>query len=317
MSAEKLSKETLNHYLLGDLSENEAEKVEARYFADPAFLCELIAARDDLLDAGVRGELPTLEMQKLNARLQVLPALRDQAAFAHSLQQALAQPAAENDQTGPATASALPTPATTSRITQSKAWFALPRWVWSMAVLCLLLSVTWIGLKLTERGREASFQKAAQSAYPHASPALPTGIEKQTPSLPDLVAAAPPKAPLPALKQSSPVHKPGISVATFVLSAGLVRGAQEAPELVVATAKTINLQLELAPPLEHPQQALLENDAGTLVWQQRPLRVQTYHGVRVAICHLPLHLLSEGAYQLRLSRLDGSEAIYYFRLKKS
>jgi hypothetical protein len=315
MSEEKPGKEILNRYLLGDLSESEAEAVETRYFADPAYLCEVLAARDDLLDAGLRGELPPLEMQQLSERLQVLSGLRDQAAFAYSLQQALAQPAKENDRSGTATVSEVPKPLATLLITQRKAWFAPPRWAWGAAAL-LLLTAVWFGLNLVERGRNATSQKVGQSPHPPTPLALPTEIGKQAP---DLAAAVTPthKTGLPAVKQSPTVGKPGASVATFVLSAGLVRTSQDAPELdIAATVKTINLQLELAPPLERPQWALLQNAVGGLVWQQSPLRSQTYNGVRVAICVLPAHVLSEGAYQLRLWQPGGNEAVYYFRLKK-
>lgn len=318
MSEEKLGKEILNRYLLGDLSESEAEAVEARYFADPAYLCEVLAARDDLLDAGLRGELPPLEMQQLSARLQVLPGLQEQAAFAHSLQQALAQPAKENDRSGTATVSAVPKPIETPLISQRKAWFAPPHWAWGLAAL-LLLSAVWFGLHLAERERNATAQKAAQSPLPPTPLASPTGSEKPGPDLAAAVTPAlpPQKAGSSAVKQVPTLSKSGASVAVFVLAAGLVRDGQAAPELeIAATVKTLNLQLELAPPLERPQRALLQNDVGGLVWQQSPLRLQTDNGVRVAICVLPAHLLSEGNYQLRLWQSDGSEAVYYFRLKK-
>ena len=322
MSEEKLSKEIVIRYLLGALSVSEAEAVEARYFDDPDFLCELLAARDDLLDAGLRSELSTLEAQQLSVRLQVLPALRNQAAFAHSLQQALAQPVGGNGRAGTATASAVSKLTASAFITPRKIWFAPPRWIWTAAALCLLLGAVWVVLNLTERGRTNSSQKVAQLPLPVTSSGLPSA--KQTPDLPPAltVAVTPvppsPKAPLPVVKQSPTVSKRGASVATFVLSAGLVRTTQDAPELeLAATVKTINLQLELAPPLERPQRALLQNEAGVLVWQQSPLRLQVYNGVRVAICSLPAHVLSEGPYQLRLWQASGSEAVYYFRLKKS
>lgn len=326
MSEEMLSKEILNRYLLGNLSESEAEAVEACYFADPDYLCELLTACDDLLDAGLRGELSALEAQQLSARLQVLPGLRDKAAFAHSLQQALAQPAERNDRASTPTASAISQTKAASLLVQSQAWFTLARWPGAAAALFLLLCAAWLGLNLTQRWRATSSQKVAQSPLSPTPPTLPTEIEKQTPGLPGLpnlvVAVTPglalPKPGLPAIKPSPTTNKRETPVAAFVLAAGLVRAGQEAPELdIAATTKTINLQLELAPPLERPQQARLQNEDGALVWEQSPLRLQTYNGVRVAICLLPAHILSAGAYQLRLSQPGGREAIYYFRLKKS
>src|SRR5205085_11057891 len=129
MNEEKLSKELLKRYLLGDLGQREVELVELRCFAEPEQLCELVALRDDLLDAWARGELPQDEEQKLNAQLQTLPALRDKAAFARSLQLALAPQFEVNDRTADSVEP--PVRLSTEPVTylQRKSWFALPRLV--------------------------------------------------------------------------------------------------------------------------------------------------------------------------------------------
>lgn len=323
MSEEKLSKELLNHYLLGDLSESEAEAVEARFFADGEYLYELLAARNDLLDAGLKGELQPPEVEQLNAQLRSLPALRDKAAFAHSLQLALSQHGETPDRTTTATPPSADNAKAPSLLGQSKSWFAMPRWGWATATLLLILGATGLVLYKTGRWRVTPAQQAAYVLTSPTPPTSSTSTEKQTPDPATLVAEVPPafaspKASLSAVKQAGLDDKRGATVVTFVLSPGLVREAQDAPELEVAvSAEILSLQLELAPPIEHPQMALLKTGTGAVVWQHRSLGAQVFNGIRVAICNVPTANLSDGAYQLHLSQTgESAEAVYYFRFKK-
>lgn len=313
MNEEKLSKEFLKRYLLGELNQREAELVETQCFADPAQLCDLEALRDDLLDAWVRGELPAGEEQKLNAQLQTLPALRDKAAFARSLQQALAPQPVVNDQTTapvepPQRLSAEPT-----THVQRKSWVALPRLVWAAAALLFVLLIGWVGIKAV-RWRAAQTPEQTQAQIP----ILPTEATK--PPLKPVAEASPSgpsKSNSATVKPPPTGHLGGTAVVSFVLSAGLVRAEQDAPELLVpAAAETIRLQLELAPPDDHPQRAVLKNAANTIVWEQRPLRTQVYSGIPVAICDVPVALLVEGTYQLHLLQSGAGTAVYYFRFKQ-
>lgn len=314
MNEEKLSNELLKRYLLGDLDQREAELVEARCFAEPEELSELAALRDDLLDAWVRGELPKSEEQKLNARLQTLPALRDKAAFARSLQQILAAQVDANEQTAISAESPLRLPTKPVTSVQRKSWVALPRPVWVAAALSLVLLLGWVGMNaVRKRTSQAPEQNQLQVAVTPGKPATP---------LPSPAVEASPTVPLKSNASASkppPVdHTSRTSVVSFVLAAGLVRAEQDAPELVIpAAAKTVNLQLELTPTQEHPQQAVLKNAANTIVWEQHSLRTQVYSGIRVALCDVPVTVLAGGTYQLHLAQSGAVTAIYYFRVKRS
>ena len=53
------SDELLVRYHLGELSPEERDAVEARYFADDAFHEQVLAAEEELIDSYLRGELST------------------------------------------------------------------------------------------------------------------------------------------------------------------------------------------------------------------------------------------------------------------
>lgn len=52
-----MSGATITRYLLGSLEEEEQDRLEQQYFADPEMLALVEATEDDLIDAYIRGEL--------------------------------------------------------------------------------------------------------------------------------------------------------------------------------------------------------------------------------------------------------------------
>lgn len=76
-------------YLLGQLSDAEAEELEKRYFADDALFAELEAVETDLLDEYVRGELDSEERAAFEGLLATSPSLKSRVASASSLHRVL------------------------------------------------------------------------------------------------------------------------------------------------------------------------------------------------------------------------------------
>jgi len=72
-------------YLLGQLSAQERQKVEERYFAESNAFEELVASEDDLIDSYARGDLSSAERQQFEQRYFSSPEGRSRVEFAKAL----------------------------------------------------------------------------------------------------------------------------------------------------------------------------------------------------------------------------------------
>ena len=82
-------------YLLGELSEREQERLEARYFVDDALFELLLAIEDELIDRYARGEVMGRERRRLEHHFLKSPARRKRVRFAGALLRNVGQLAAD------------------------------------------------------------------------------------------------------------------------------------------------------------------------------------------------------------------------------
>lgn len=82
---DQLDPTTVTRYLLGELAEEERDRVERTLLEDGAASDAAAAAEDDLLDAYVAGELPRASRRAFERRLRGSADLRQRAAFARAL----------------------------------------------------------------------------------------------------------------------------------------------------------------------------------------------------------------------------------------
>src|SRR5216683_4672483 len=78
-------KNRLTGYLLGDLPEEERERVEWEYFSSEDFWRELCAPEDELIEAYVRGRLSGDQKLKFENRFLASPEKRSRIAVARML----------------------------------------------------------------------------------------------------------------------------------------------------------------------------------------------------------------------------------------
>jgi hypothetical protein len=76
VSSQKPSEELRRRFLVGDVTDQEREEIEARFMADPSFFEELTANDDELLLAHARGELAAPLRDQLHASLAASPVRR-------------------------------------------------------------------------------------------------------------------------------------------------------------------------------------------------------------------------------------------------
>ena len=86
MAEHKRDDEELMHsYLLGELPEEEQEKLEARYFADDELFELLLVVEDELLDRYAHGDLTAPERRRLERHFLQSQARRKRLMFAEAL----------------------------------------------------------------------------------------------------------------------------------------------------------------------------------------------------------------------------------------
>lgn len=75
----------LTRYLLGELTEEEAERLDERSVADEEFSWRLNAVEDDLVDAYVSGELPGEQLERFKSFYLASPKRRQKVGFAEAM----------------------------------------------------------------------------------------------------------------------------------------------------------------------------------------------------------------------------------------
>lgn len=152
-----LDDELFVRYLLGQLSEKEAERVDELSIADDDVAWRLRAAEDDLVDAYVRGTLTEMTRARFERAYLVTPRRREKVRFAQSLVTTVdrtAVPAA------PAPALAAPVAAAEPRWYERL--FARPAAGWTLAAVGATLAIV-CGVLLIQATRTREELAAAQA----------------------------------------------------------------------------------------------------------------------------------------------------------
>jgi hypothetical protein len=121
-------------YLLGLLTEEEAERVDELSIADDDIAWRLRAAENDLVDAYVRGSLNDTDRARFERVYLVTPKRRDKVRFAKSLLSSI-----EPDAARPAPMVAAPAPPTV--LSWPQRFFAQPAPGWALAAAATLFLV--------------------------------------------------------------------------------------------------------------------------------------------------------------------------------
>jgi anti-sigma factor RsiW len=72
-------------YLLGELSEQEQEQLEIRYFSDDELFNKLLAIEDELIDLYARGDITVAERVRLERHFLASPDRRKRVQLAKAL----------------------------------------------------------------------------------------------------------------------------------------------------------------------------------------------------------------------------------------
>ena len=319
--------ELMIRYLLGQLPEEEQVRLEEQFFTDEESYEQLLALEDELRYDYVTGELAGRELKQFEERFLVTPEDRKEVAFASALISKLARPVAV------VTPEVIPTPS------ESISWWRqlasllnvqnpVVRYSFATAVLIVALGAVWL---ITEQFRTGGPKEmAGQEQQP---PQQAGERDRQTNDAPESQGNQPTAReevvveqrrpqPSPAKEPAKPEERPVMSVATFLLTPGLIRDAGEPRQLVVpANTNRVRLQLGLRRKSEHPRyRVVLRTFEGVEMWNRSGLSARRAGAGQAVIAQLPAKLLAGGDYELVLQGATGGDYEdvdeYYFRIVK-
>ena len=331
MSDETVENSTIREYLLGDLPESEAERIESWYFADGQAVDEVWAAFGEIAEEDLSGVLSENEARRFEQRLQSSPALREMF---------------ENEKAIRDYANRIAT--TDSRQIKSddsvaggwRQWrlpamfFKSPRLVAAGGVaLTSLVALGVLGAWFALRAPESSNPEGSQQAK--AQDQKDPNIVSQPsidPQLPLQPGGATNERPVEGKKTviSQPDRgksAPGVgteTTATFLLLAGGTREGESYTTLEIP-GRTETVQLELEPPTDDCAvfSAILQTESGEELqrWERLQARRDVYSPLKIARLRVHASSLKEAGYVVRLecaslvnNRAPAAE--YRFKIKK-
>jgi hypothetical protein len=318
----------IRKYILGELPESEAERIEIRYFADGQTVDEVWAAFGDLAEEQLSGALPESEARRFEQRLRTSPALR--AMFENEM--------ALRDYATRITAGLSPQAKGDDSVAGgsrqwrlSGAFFRTPRlmFVGVVALIALGALGAWLGLMAPEDQNPASSQQAkTQEQKGPGGVAQPTVDSRRPPGSERNVSEGTAESKKGATSQphqnKSAPENSRKTTATFLLLAAGTRGEESNPTLEISP-NTETLQLELEPPTDDcaTYSAVLQTESGQKLQRWERLRARLDHStLKVARIRVPARALKNAGYVIRLECVSGlnnptPSAQYHFRVKKN
>jgi hypothetical protein len=283
MTTEKDSVQTIRDYLLGQLPEQDAERLDELSIVDDEYAERIRAVEHDLVDAFVCGELNGVALDQFRSKYLAMPRGREAIRFAEALH-SLGEPSGRD-----ATAAAGRRPATrggeTHRWRQQLALAA--------AVVALAGATVWLVLdNRTLRARVTSAESARD--------------ELQRDRQLREAEARPPTDTAPPSGGREPSPLP---VATLVLTPPL-RSARQLPTVAVTEATgELPVQLDLEP-VDYPSYdaSLIAVRGQQQLWRADRLIARTIGSRKTIDLRLPASVLSPQDYLIRVSGITSGGA---------
>jgi len=251
----------LRSYLLGELPEEEADRLERRLLAEDELFELSEAVEADLLAACARGELAPAERERVQQRLASSPRGRERLALAHAL----------NTLAGSSEPAAAPVLPFSRRAATPSAF----RWAALAAALLAAAGLSWFAMERPHGGEAPPWV-----AQEHPAPASPRA----------------PEAP-----RGAPAPKPEPVKAVFQLALMSLRGAETAQKLRVRTGTDIvELQIGVEGMEDLKTFHLtLRNRKLEVVWERDGLEPVQLDGVRALVVDLPADQIPAGTYEIQ------------------
>lgn len=286
--------ELLRGYLLGELPEPEADRLERRLLAEDELFDLMEALEAELLAAASRGELAPAERERVLRRLASSPEGRERLALARSLN-TLADDASE---TRTATAPVVPFRPRAASPKPATRWVAL-----AAAGLFAAVGLFWF-TQQTPHGGDSNPQIVHQERPTPANPVQPLPREEP---VPPGVTAPTPSEPSPASdiagKTEAPAPKPEPVKAVLQLALTSLRGAENTETFrLPANAELAEIQVDLEGMEDAGAfHAAVRGEDRETVWERSGLKAQRVDWGTVLVLEVPVKLLKSGLYEIAVT----------------
>jgi len=285
--------ELLRSYLLGNLPEPEADRLEERLLADDELFDLVEALEAELLAACSRGELAPAERERVLRRLASSPQGRERLALAHSLNKV---------------ADGLPQRAVVVPFRSRATPKAVFQWAAMAAGLLLVAGLSWFSWQTPREGNSPPLiPQEGKTSENRVVPPPPAPVTSTpTPRQPE-------RAPETAVekiaeKGHAPTKRPEVVKAVFALSLATLRGEEETQEFRLprgADIAEIQIDLEGLDDSESFHAAVRSKDKG-IIWEKSGIEGRPLDWGTALVLDVPAELLPPGRYEVAVTA--GAEA---------
>jgi hypothetical protein len=321
----------ITNYLLGRLSKEEVERLDALSFEEDEFAYRLQTVEDDLVDAYVNGELAGQNLQSFNSHYLLSPRRLDKVKFATAFQLIMSRSgAADGIHSVREPAAVLPEIANqvSSRRSLQALYTVLDppiRWGLGIAAMLMLLLGAWLiadNLRLRNRLGQANTEGSALNpgeqelrAQLERERSANSEIEKELERTKEQLN----RIEQQRAKSQKPALPRDLAIAHFDLSPQKRTIDRLTTISIPPGTDYVSFQLELEPGEVHSYRAELKTQSGNqVIWRSGKLNARSRGKGRVTNISIPAKMLFQRWYILELSDSATAEveAGYPFRVEK-
>lgn len=306
------------------MPEDERARIEDRLFADDQLHEQIEAVKSELADDYVRGELTFDERWRFERRFLNSPQDRDRVAYARAMAQGFSELRAEE--------AAASEPAVSPPVSwrQSLLTFLRERslaiqFALAAATLIFMFGGVWLLREIRQMRAQVELAQQSSAASQRERQELQRQVADQI-ARGDELAAQLEREQAERERLQKELDQPQSRTPaffSFILSPGLIRGADE-PEKLVApkSARQIRLQLDLnGADSYRSYRAEIRTARGNLVWSQDALPARSTSIGKSVFVTLPASALANGEYELTLRGVINQGKLedigyYYFNVIK-
>jgi hypothetical protein len=278
----------IRRFFLGDLSEEDRDRIEDEYFGDPERYQEFLAAENDLVDAYVRGKLAKDENRKFETAYLGTPERREKVEFARALNTA----SANANETLPARTASF----------WRRLWEALsvphrmPRWALATSIAGLATLGSWLIVSDHNLRAGLQFARARQAQLQHEEVVL----RQQSAE----IEGVPGSSDNGGLQHFETANSASRSESLVVLS--LVPGGVRGPGTSLPSIRLPHVQLLLILDQDNYKtyKAELQTADGGTVLQSGALHSQNQDGKMLVAWKIPAQAVQPGDYIVQLKGLN-------------